>query len=380
MRWSGGGGPTDATPGVRRAGAGGGRGAGVPAVPRGVRALPQDAQVGAAGGGAARADRAESAGPGGAAGHGVPPDAAQDPGSAGAGAGGAVQRGGDLAGARAGGAGAEGAGAGGGEDAARGAGGACGRDQLRARRRGAALGVDGDAAETGGVPALVVAGTLRGQGDAGRAAEGQAGDRPICGVRLGGPRAAPGVLGAPAAGLHAHQPARGAGRADRAPTAGAGLCAVPAVAPQERADRCADEAGAGAYAPCAGARRRRRMPAHRTDLRQRAQALAGAVDVPERPRGAADQQCCRAGAAHHRAQAQDLGADPLATGRGVHRPGLHGGGELQAPRPRCADVSAAGDARVLRRHRGALAGALGLTSRPVPAGGLCFTGLTTSVS
>ena len=33
-------------------------------------------------------------------------------------------------------------------------------------------------------------------------------------------------------------------------------------------------------------------------------------------------------------------------------------------RPRCADVSASGDARVLRRHRGALAGALGLSALP----------------
>ena len=333
MRWPGGGGAADATPGVRRAGTGGGRGAGVPAVPRGVRALPQDAQVGAAGGGTAWPDRTEGAGPGGAAGHGVPPDAAQDPGSAGAGAGGAVQRGSDLAGARTGGAGAEGAGAGGGEDAGRGAGGACGRDQLRARRRGAALGMDGDAAAAGGVPALVVAGALRGQGDAGRAPEGQADHGPLRGVRLGGPRTTSGVLGAPAAGLHAHQPARGTGRADRAATAGAGLRAVPAVAPQGRTDQCADGAGAAAYVPDAGARDRRHLPAHRTDLRQRAQALAGAVDLPERPRGAADQQRRRAGAAHHRAQAQDLGADPIAPGRGVHRPGLHGGGELQAPGP-----------------------------------------------
>ncbi len=91
--WPGDGGQADEAPGVRRAGTGEGRGAGVPAVLRGVRALPQDARVGAAGRGSQGADRAEGAGPGGAAGHGVPPDAAEDPGSAGAGAGGEVQRG-----------------------------------------------------------------------------------------------------------------------------------------------------------------------------------------------------------------------------------------------------------------------------------------------
>ncbi|QEM99330.1 IS66 family transposase (plasmid) [Sphaerotilus sulfidivorans] len=93
-------GASAAPPGDGPGAGGAGRGAGVPAVPRGVRALPQDARERAAGRGAARADRAEGAGPDRGAGHAVPPDAGQDPHAAGRGAGGALQPGGDLAGAR----------------------------------------------------------------------------------------------------------------------------------------------------------------------------------------------------------------------------------------------------------------------------------------
>ena len=96
-------------------------------------------------------------------------------------------------------------------------------------------------------------------------------------------------------------------------------------------------AAAAAPATDAGARRTADdVPAHRRDLRQPAAVVACSVDLPAPPAGTADEQRRRARAAPAGAQAQDLRAHPIETGRRFPRPRFFGHRDVPPPRPRRA--------------------------------------------
>ena len=92
------------------------------------------------------------------------------------------------------------------------------------------------------------------------------------------------------------------------------------------------------------------MQPHGQHLRQYPQAVARAVDVHDEFALGADQQCRRASAEQHRAQAQDLRADTLAARRPIPVARVQRSRDLPAPGSRSVGLHAQRDARVHRQH------------------------------